>query len=359
MPYYPEVTAIKGLVRVVHDRRLPPNAVPRTPEFAGGDAVEATSVVLRGDVMGDFRILDVAEALKLRDSSQAVDSILVAEGDRVAVGQELARRGRGRRARTLLSPVDGQVIRIEGHRLIVQASRQILEVPATIPGEVESAHAYAVQVVGTGALIQCAWGNGQFAFGGFRFLPEEGFVGLSKIDVHISEYRNVIVISTAPVSRADLLVAQQQEVAGVVAPSMPANLRNFAMQLTFPVLLTEGFGDLRPTPMIYDLLQGNLGRHAAFNATPPDHWTGERPEIMIPLPAGGVLPPTLAFDAPLDLGARVRISRAPWNGLLGEVVELPETPQIVTSGLRLPSARVRLDNGRVVLVALANLDLLG
>ena len=359
MPYYPETTVIKGLVRVVRERHLPSDAMPTPAHVVSGDTVEAVHTVLQGDVLREYRILDAAEALKMRDASGVAEFLLVEEGDRVKFGQELARRGRGRRMRVLRCPTDGQVIRIEGHRLIIQVNEQTLEVQARIPGDVESAGDYAVKIAGTGALLQCAWGNGQFFFGNYRFLPENGFVGLSKIDVHISEYRNVVVVSKEPVSKADLLVAQQQEVAGVIAPSMSSNLRNFAMQLTFPLLLTEGFGQCRPTGLIYNLLESNLGRQAAFNAAVPDLWEGERPEIMIPLPSGGMLPPTPELVRPLQEGDQVRVTRAPWAGQIGDVAELPEAPQTVQSGLRLPSARVRLENGAMVTVPLANLDLLG
>ena len=55
----------------------------------------------------------------------------------------------------------------------------------------------------------------------------------------------------------------------------------------------------------------------------------------------------------------VRITRAPWNGMIGNVVELPEAPQVVGSGLRVASAKVRLPNERIGVVPLANLELLG
>jgi hypothetical protein len=55
----------------------------------------------------------------------------------------------------------------------------------------------------------------------------------------------------------------------------------------------------------------------------------------------------------------VRIVRAPGYGRIGEVVALPDAPQAVESGLRLPCARVRLSNERIALVPLANLELLG
>ncbi|MBN1963981.1 MAG: hypothetical protein JW910_05010 [Anaerolineae bacterium] len=359
MPYFPETTVVQGLVRVNRERKLPNNAIPRQTHNVSGIAIDAIQVVLQGDVMKDYRFFDVGAFFNVRDPQRIAALIQVTAGQRLQAGDELARRGRGRRAKVLRTSTAAQVVRVEDGQIILQVAERSVEIQAKIPGEIESVSNTAVTIAGNGALIQCAWGNGRFCYEAFRFLPEDGFVGLSKLDVRISEYRGVVIISPYPITKGDLLVAQQQEATGVVAPSMPSNLRNFAMQLTFPVMLTEGFGQRRPTELIYNLLQSNMGRQAAFDAVIPDRWSWNRPEIMIPLPTGGITPPVPAVDLPLDVGAQVRITRAPWDGWIGEVVELPATPQVIESGLRLPCARVRLPDGRARLVPLANLELLG
>jgi hypothetical protein len=361
MPYYPETTVIQALAHAMRDRRLPKETIPRLSHLVAGTNVEAVNVVLEGDILRQYRILDVAEALKIKnpDPDKLAGLIQIEEGQRAQVGQELARRGKGRRGKVLAAPAAGLVVRIHEGRIVLQISERSVEVLAKIPGEIEKVESHLVRVVGNGAIMQCAWGNGKFCYEAFRFLPEDGFVGLSKLDVRISEYRGVVLISPIPINKGDLLVAQQQEAAGVVAPSMSSNLREFAMGLTFPVLLTEGFGQKRPTALIYNLLRDNMGRQAAFDAVTPAPWSDDRPEIMIPLPSGGVTPPTPSLDRPLEVGAQVRITRAPWDGLIGEVVELPEAPQVVGNGLRVPSAKVRLPGERIGLVPLANLELLG
>lgn len=362
MPYHPETTVIMGLARIQRERSLPPQAVPRpTHTLVTGSQVEAVNTVLEGDILKEYRILDVTQALKLRNPSPEylAELITIREGQRILVGQELARRGHGRRAKVLSAPAEGQVVRIEGSRIIIQLSERPVEMKARIPGRVEEADDRTVRLTGNGALIQCAWGNGGYSYDVYRFLPEDGFVGLSKQDPRISKYRRVVVISPQPINKGDLMVAQQQEVAGVVAPCMPVNLREFAMQLKFPVLLTEGFGKRRPTALIYRLLQDNMGRQAAFDAAIPDPWSREQPEIMIQLPSEGILPPTPALTQELYVGAQVRITRAPWDSLIGEVVDLPATPQRLENGLRVPCARVLLPGDRTVMVALANIELLG
>jgi hypothetical protein len=361
MPYYPDTSIIQSLAHVVRDRRLPHEAIPRVSHLVAGTSLEAVNVVLEGDILRDYRILDIVEALKLKDpdASTIASALQIEEGERVQRGQELARRGKGRRGKVLVAPAAGLVVRIHEAHIVLQISERSLEIVAKIPGEIEKIETHLVRVAGNGAIMQGAWGNGQFCYEAFRFLPDDGFVGLSKLDVRISEYRGVVLISPVPINKGDLLVAQQQEAAGVVAPSMASNLREFAMGLTFPVLLTEGFGQKRPTALIYNLLRDNMGRQAAFDAATPDPWSDDRPEIMIPLPSGGMTPSTPSLEQALAVGAQVRITRAPWDGFIGDVVELPETPQVVGNGLRVPSAKVRLPGGQIGLVPLANLELLG
>ncbi len=361
MPYYPELTVIQGFTTVVRTRKLPPHAIADAPQVVLNEPVDAVQTVLVGEILGDYHIIDVAAELKIKNPTpQRMDEILrVEEGMRVQFGQEIARTGKGRRTRVLYAPVDGVVTAILDHRLVLQEARQALELKARIPGQVSAADTHQVTITGRGALIQCAWGNGGYAYRAYRFLPPDGFAGLSKMDPRISEYRNVVIISPAPLNIGDLMVARQQNVAGVVAPSMSADLREFAMQLTFPVLLTEGFGHRRPTTLIYRLLQENMGRQAAFDAVQPERWADDRPEIMIPLPAEGMAPPAPSPDQALLVGTQVRITRAPGDGLVGTIEALPQTPLVLENGLRVPCAQVRLSADRVVPVPLANLELLG
>ncbi|WP_162909178.1 hypothetical protein [Aggregatilinea lenta] len=360
MPYYPETSIVMGLARVQRERRLPPGVVLREMQATPRMNVEAFQAVLQGEVLGALHTVDISGIAKnVTDPVQLASYMQVREGQHVETGQVLAQRGRGRRMKTVVSPVDGQVTRVEGAEIVLQTIERSVEVFAGIPGQVEQAENNTVLISTTGALIQCAWGNGRLGFETFRFLPEDGFTGLNQIDMRISEYRRVVVISPDPLTKRDLAIAEQQEVAGVVAPSMPSNLRELALRLTFPVILTEGFGQRRPTDAIYQLLGSSVGRQAAFNAALPDRWTGERPEILIPLPSGSAMPPAPTVDRALEIGDRVRIVRAPWDGLVVEVVELPPEPQVTESGLRLPSARVRLPSGRITAIALVNLELLG
>ena len=58
----------------------------------------------------------------------------------------------------------------------------------------------------------------------------------------------------------------------------------------------------------------------------------------------------------LSVGDRVRCVRQPYFGLWGVVLDLPAEPREVESGSRMEVALVRLDDGREVWIAEANLE---
>jgi hypothetical protein len=82
------------------------------------------------------------------------------------------------------------------------------------------------------------------------------------------------------------------------------------------------------------------------------------PEVILPLP--GELPDmALVVARPVELGARVRITRPPYLGAIGQVVALPTMPQETVIGTRAEGAEVRLPDGRRVFVPSVNMELLG
>jgi hypothetical protein len=103
-------------------------------------------------------------------------------------------------------------------------------------------------------------------------------------------------------------------------------------------------------------MQGN--REGAFDATLPQRWHHGRPEIVLPT-ATSQLPTIPANDVPLSVGMIVRLRRAPYDGQIGEVETLPDTPQRIENNLPVAAAYIRLLNGKHVTVPLANVELLG
>ncbi len=356
MPYYPQQTLILGLATLRRERRLPPGAIGEVM-VKDNQRVDPSDVVLRGAVSGKFIILDVVEALGLRNADQLTEEMFqVPAGDLVEKGQVIAVRGR----RSLKAPVDAVVARIEGTQVILQANPQPVEIRAMCPGEITSIRGTNEVLIETiGALIQCAWGNDKWTFSAYKMEPSGGLESLEG-DNLLPEYRSQGIVMTHPIQSSALFTAAvQQGVTAIIAPSMHADLREAALRQTIPVILTEGFGEQQMSELVYNLLRDNLGRQALIDATEPARWTSTRPEILIPLPSGGSAPATPEADQYLVEGAIVRLARAPYTGMAGRVRRIIELPRPVENGLRLAGAEVQLAGGRTVFVPLANIEMLG
>ena len=356
MPYYPDHTFILGLTTIRRERRLPPSALGHATA-RDGSHVEAQDIVLTGSLPGDFMIVDALEPLGLKKAEQLTEEMInVQAGNTVEKGRVLAQNGK----RMLRAPVNALIAQVDNGQIILQANPVHIDIEAMCPGEITSVRGNTEVLLETvGALIQCAWGNGKRAYSQYKMEPEGGIETMPD-DSMLSQFRNNAVILNHPIqSFKTFSVAVVQEMTAIVAPSMRADLREMALRQPIPIILTEGFGDLQMSDLVYNLLRDNVGRPAMYDASEPERWSPNRPEIVIPLPYGGSLPPSPETDQPLTEGAQVRMRRAPYPGMSGRVRRLVDTPRAVENGLRLPGAEVQLSDGRTVFVPLANLELLG
>lgn len=359
MPYYPEQSLIVSLSLLRRERKLPPNAIGEVM-VQEGQSVEPNTVVLRGAVPSGFVILDAVQGLGLKHAGQISEDMLqVQPGEVVLEGQPILQIGTGRRAPTLKSPTTAVFARLDSGRVILQADPMPVEVLALTPGRVTSVRGdKLVLIESTGTLIQGAWGNGLSVYAPLVLEPDEGLASLDA-DLPAPDYNGAAMVLRDPILSPDVFnMALQQSVVGLVASSMHSSLREEALAQGIPILLTEGFGELQMSEIVYNLLRANANRPAAIDAAQPSRWTAERPEIIIPLGANTRARPP-EKDQPLQVGAQVRILRQPNLGQTGRVFRLVETPRLVEIGLRLPGAEVQLGDGQVIFVPLANLELLG
>ncbi|MEP7287626.1 MAG: hypothetical protein ABI947_17875 [Chloroflexota bacterium] len=360
MPYYPGQSFIIGMTTIRRERRLPRGTIGEVMVQDHQD-VEADTIVLRGALPGDFIILDLLAPLGLKQVEQFTDDMLkVAVGQFVEKGGIIASSGQGRNAKTLKAPARVLVARVEGGQIIMQLNPQPIEMYAMAPGRITSVRGNnEVLLETTGALIQCAWGNDKSGYSAYKMEPDGGIESMQD-DTIMSQYRNSAMVLTKPILNQRLFgMAIGQEIKAIIAPSMHADLREIALRQTIPVILTEGFGEQQMSEVVYNLLRDNVGRPALIEATEPQRWSSARPEIIIPLPSGGILPTPPEGDQALVEGALVRLTRAPYMGLTGKVRRISEMPRSVENGLRLPGADVQLADGKMVFVPLANLEMLG
>jgi len=147
-------------------------------------------------------------------------------------------------------------------------------------------------------------------------------------------------------------------VRGLILGSMSASLIRIARSLSFPVLVVEGFGKQIMSSHAWTLLADHNGREAFVDARPPDRWESRRPEVIIPLPPSGGMPPVPSDGQPLTESKRVRLLRAPHAGAIGTVQHILPRTHVFPCGLQCHAARVEIEGqDEEVIVPVANLEI--
>ncbi len=281
----------------------------------------------------------------------------MASGDPVEAGQIVAGPV-GLARRTLRALTDGRAIGLFGGKLLMESGSTPYAVHAGFPGEVvatDGSHVVTIQT--SGALVQGVWGNGRRGWGVMRTIgdgPEER-LQTDKLDIIL---RGAILVAGSCDHAAPLHQATELSVRGVVLGSMAAELIPVARRLSFPVLITEGFGSIPMSRPIYNLLSSNAGREAAVEAIGGDAYSTERPEVLIPM-AGSQILDRPERVIPFEPGVTVRALRNPYQGVVGTISELKLRPESFPSGLLARSAEVEVEGLGRIIVPLANLEVIG
>ena len=375
---------------------------------AAGQSVAARDVVARTMMPGDATPVNLAKRLGV-SAGDLVRSLLKQEGDRVEVGEPLARtKGFFGYFRTVLpSPMAGVIesvskvtgmVLFRGEPLAVQVlsylTGQVVEV---IPNE-------GVVVESEAALIQGIFGVGGEAYGTLRLVAKTPDEDLT--DSHItSELKGCIVVGGRRVTGAAVRKAIQVGAAAVVAGGIDDHdLREILgydlgvavtgnEKLGTTIIITEGFGDIAMARRTFELLKSHEGREASVNGTTQIRAGVMRPEILIPLTGEadssasfnrvgnaprvdeqtdvqrratrGALPTRLNEQTGieraagmLEIGAPVRIIREPNFGSLGTVTGMPHEPRLLESESHARVVEVKLADGSPVIVPRANVELM-
>lgn len=356
--YYPEHRHMMAWAAVRRERLLPDNAIG-TVDARKGQHVNLRDVVARGSVPARYVFVDVAPVFRRKKDADISDLLQVEVGQEVEEGQTLAGRY-ATKGRRLFSPVTGIVVQVNQGRIVIQETPEVIEIEAGLVGQVVATQgSRGVVIEAFGALVQGVWGNSRRLIGPLRTEPDDGLETIYD-DTLDRQYAGSIVVTRRALKGATLDALEHQNIGGVIAPSMDANLYDRALDLTTAIILTEGFGDIRMSPAMYSLLEGFVGRQTTLDAILPNRWEARRPEVFINLPPkSGERPPEPNLNLTLQPGMSVRLTRAPYMGVVGQIANLPKTPQLLDNGLRVPCAQVDLVTGEKVLVPLANLEVFG
>ncbi|RMF80038.1 MAG: hypothetical protein D6737_09505 [Chloroflexi bacterium] len=354
---FPEQRHVIAETTIRRERLLPDNAIG-TVTVKANERVDVGTVVARGTVPTRYIILDAQKYFRLKNPDELEDLLFVEQNDVVDIRQPIAGKS-ATKGRRLVSPVTGIVAQIDQGRIILQETPEVNELEAGLNGQVlEELAGRGVIIEASGTLVQGVWGNGRRMIGLLRMEPRGGLASLVSDELEM-RFRGTMIVTRDPLTSIALDVMATQAFAGVIAPSMSPALRQQAIESRGTIMLTEGFGDMRMNIAVYNLLRDNDGEQATLDAVLPDRMETDRPELIINRSYTHDRPPRPQLHRGLEPEMEVRLTRHPYAGQLGHVVDLPKTPCMLDNGLRVPCARVELISGETVLVPFANLEVFG
>ncbi|MCX6053492.1 MAG: hypothetical protein NTZ74_00980 [Chloroflexi bacterium] len=345
------VTQIHPLVQIRRDRKLP---VIGSVLVRVGQKVTPTQLLAESRVSSQHLLVDVYRALGLKNASEAEKLIHRRVGDPVDKQDILAETG-GMFSRVIRAPLPGKIVSIKSGQILLETGSRQITVQSGFSGSVVEVIKDRGAVVETnGMLVQGVWGNDKIGFG--PFLVEAETIGneltLSSLSITA---RGAVVAAAYCTEEEGLRAAENVQVGGLILGSMNPQLISIAMDLHFPVVLLEGFHQVGINEFTRNLLLSNAKREISINAAKWDRFTGDRPEIVIALPAAG---DSYRREVELAPGQVVRVHTAPYCGRVGSVQNIISGLSTLPNGLRTTAAAVKFQNNENVIIPISNLDII-
>ena len=319
-----------------------------------GQRVNTMDVVAETTLESRHILLDVRSSLGITDPRQARRLIERKVGEEVQEGDIIASTG-SIIQRVLRAPVNGQIVSIIGGQVLLEVPGSPILLRAGMPGEViEIIKDRGVLLQTSGVLVQGVWGNRRISRGKLKVLARNS--GEELIPNHLDLDKRGLVLVGGFCTHPDVLKgAAELPVNGLILGGMSSSLIPLANRVKFPIILTEGFGKHPINTPAFKLLKTNEDRDISLNAALWDSSTGERPEMIIELPAYGESVPETDFFKPDQV---VRVHAAPHIGKTGTLLRVVPGLSRLSTGVLAPAAEIQLENKETVLVPLANLDVI-
>jgi hypothetical protein len=255
------------------------------------------------------------------------------------------------------APASGEIVLIGEGQVLIETKSDLFQLRAGLSGVVTQLIPERGAVIeATGALIQGVWGNGHLEYGLAHAKINDPGDKLIADNLDVS-LRGAITVAGYCNDPAVLHSAAEIPLRGLVLSSMSSSLIPLAAKMPYPILVLEGFGYLPMNSSTFKLLLSNQNREMSINAEHIDRFKGIRPEVVIPLPSQSTPQPPLEEDE-FKPGQEVRLLRAPHPAEIATLETLHPKPMVFPSGIRAPAADVRLEGKDILMVPLANLEIL-
>lgn len=344
---------VTPLTTIVRERVLP---LAGTVIAHMNQRVNPTDVIAEANFAREHVLFDVARTFGV--SASAADRLIkVKEGDKLSQGALVA-ESKGIIPRSIKAQRPGRVVVAGGGQVLMEVGDARIELRAGMPGTViQVLTERGVVIRTTGSLIQGIWGNGRIDNGVMTSLVEkpDDVLTADRLDVSM---RGSIILGGHVRDIDTLRAAAETPVRGLIISSMASSLIQPASQARFPIMVLDGFGAMPMNSAAFKLLTTNNKREVTVNAEAFDRYSGNRPEVIIPLPMTNEPEEPSAYEM-FAVGQQIRMRRSPHAGMIGTISSLPAGISLLPSGLRAPAAEVKLENGESALVPLVNLEVVG
>jgi hypothetical protein len=338
-----------------------------------GDFVEHELIVAKTEISGDPEIVKVAMLLGVEPEDLS-NYMTIKLGDVVEEGELIASYTAlfGLIKKRVESPMAGTVESISDitGQVILRGKPVPVDIDAYIPGKVVEVLPREGAVIETNAaFIQGIFGIGGESHGDIRMAVDDPGEVLSE-DLITLEDKGAILIGGSLVTMGALKKSVDVGVSCIVAGGIRHDdLTNFTgeeigvaitgqEELGLTVIITEGFGTMRMNQSTFNLLKSFEGYHASVNGTTQIRAGVLRPEIIIPHEEATEQGSEEELSSGMVPGTPVRIIRQPYFGAIGAVRFLPVELQQVESESYVRVLDVELDDGTVVTVPRANVEII-
>jgi hypothetical protein len=340
-----------------------------------GDRVKAEDVVARALLPGPVHPKNLAGELGI-SPSELKNALIVKKGESIKKGQVIAR------ARVFFglfkveatSPIDGYLedySEITG-QVILRENPIPVEVLAYLDGVVEEVIPREGVIIRTVAgLVQGIFGVGGEKIGTLKVAVDSPYEIL-KSDRINENLKGAIVVGGRTADIEAINKAAEVGIKALVLGSVDDGvLREFVgydigvaitgnENVPFTLIITEGFGDLPMAERTFNLFKKFEGLKASANGATQIRAGVQRPEVIIF--RKDVDPFEEVEDklesGHLDIGTTVRIIRDPYFGEIGTVIDLPNEPIVIETESKVRVLKVRLMDGREVVIPRANVELI-
>ena len=352
-PARPAVNIVP-LALVERERRLPR---PGQVRVAEGREVTFAEVVAATPRRHKVILLDIARLLGV-DPAQARQALRVRAKDRVEKGDVLAELRRGLTRRRVLAPQRGRVMGVDAQaRLLLRVGIEWDEVLAGLNGRVARVlEPWGAVIRAEGSYIEGVWGNGQVAAGLLRPLTARRTAPVDEEDLGL-EHRGAVGVAGYCTDPQVLARAEDLSFRGLVVGGLSHACLEQARRVSFPVLVTDGFGPVPMNEEAFRLLSSAEGRSAVVLAEPWDQDFGARPCVMLDLPhitqAERVTP-----GESLLVGQTVRILSATQPDQVGTLLSSMPRWERLPNGLKALVVDVRLRSGQHIIAPIVNIEIL-